>query len=140
MPAINWSFLCDYAFADEKGRASIIRTFTFIRAPRLPFRYPQLFLALEFMAQRGESFSIGAVVTSPSGKQIAKVELNRKSQGEVNGQVEKGFLPLGFYNMHFEEAGEHHVEIFVNGSSVHYMPLMIMEEKKPSGGESPSRN
>ena len=40
MVAINWSFLCDYAFVDEKGRASIIRTFTFIHAPRLPIRYP----------------------------------------------------------------------------------------------------
>ena len=97
MPAINWTFLCDYAFVDRAGRASIIRTFTFIRAPKLPFRYPQLFLALEYMADRSESFMLGAVITAPSGKQIAKVQLNRKSKTSEKGRVEKGFLPLGFY-------------------------------------------
>ena len=125
MPAINWTFLCDYAFVDSAGRASIIRTFTFIRAPRLPFRYPQLFLALEFMADLSEAFTLGAAITSPSGKQIAKVQLKRKAQSNETGRVEKGFLPLGFYNCRFEEAGEHHVEIFINERSVHFLPLMI---------------
>lgn len=125
MPAINWTFLCDYAFVDAAGRASIIRTFTFIRAPKLPFRYPQLFLALEFMADLSEAFTLGAAITSPSGKQIAKVQLKRKAQTNEKGRVEKGFLPLGFYNCRFEEAGEHHVEIFINNRSVHFIPLMI---------------
>lgn len=133
MPAINWSFICDYAFVDEKGRASIIKTFSHIRAPKLPFRYPQLFLALEFMAERGESFSLGAVITSPSGHQLAKMEINRKSQGAQQGAIEKGFLPIGFYNLQFSEAGEHHIEIFVNGSSVHFMPLMILGSGKIPG-------
>ena len=133
MPAINWSFICDYAFVDDKGRASIIKTFSYIRAPALPFRYPQLFLALEFMAQKGESFSLGAVITAPSGKQLAKVDINRKSKEAPSDNVEKGFFPIGFYSLQFEEAGEHHIEIFVNGSSVHYMPLMIL-----SGAEIPT--
>ena len=131
MPGINWSFLCDYAFADEKGRASIIRTFSHIHAPRLPIRYPQLFLALEFIAQKGEDFSIGAVIIAPSGKQVARAELNRKGKGENSGGTEKGFLPLGFYHLLFEEEGEHHVEIFINGSSVHYMPLMVRAVQTP---------
>ncbi len=133
MPAINWTFLCDYAFADSAGRASIIRTFTFIRAPKLPFRYPQLFLALEYMADRSETFTLGAAITAPSGKQIAKVQLKRKAKTSEKGRVEKGFLPLGFYNCHFEEAGEHHVEIFINEHSVHYLPLVIhvKEAKSP---------
>ncbi len=133
MPAINWCFICDYAFVDDKGRASIIKTFSYIRAPRLPFRYPQLFLALEFMAERGESFSLGAVITSPSGKQLAKMELNRKAkEAQQGGKVEKGFLPIGFYSLQFEEVGEHHIEIFVNGNSVHFLPLRIIggKEKK----------
>ncbi len=133
MPAINWTFLCDYAFADSAGRASIIRTFTFIRAPKLPFRYPQLFLALEYMADRSETFTLGAVITAPSGKQIARVQLKRKAKTSEKGRVEKGFLPLGFYNCKFEEAGEHHVEILINDRSVHYLPLMIhVKESKPS--------
>ena len=125
MPAINWTFLCDYAFVDSAGRASIIRTFTFIRAPKLPFRYPQLFLALEYMADRSETFTLGAVITAPSGKQITKMQLIRKAKSSEKGLVEKGFLPLGFYNCQFEEAGEHHVEILINNHSIHYLPLMI---------------
>ena len=131
MPAINWTFLCDYAFVDGAGRASILRTFTFIRAPKLPFRYPQLFLALEYMADISESFTLGAIISSPSGKQIAKVRLNRKAKSNEKGRVEKGFLPLGFYNCRFEEAGEHHVEIFINEQSVHFIPMMIHMKEAP---------
>jgi hypothetical protein len=125
MPAINWTFLCDYAFVDSNGRASIIRTFTFIRGPRLPFRYPQMFLALEVMADASESFSIGAAITAPSGKQIARVGLKKKAREKEKGRVEKQVLPLGFYNCQFEETGEHHVEIFINERAVHFLPLMI---------------
>ena len=129
MPAINWCFICDYAFVDEKGRASIIKTFSYIRAPMLPFRYPQLFLALEFMAQKGESFSLGAVITAPSGKQLAKVDITRKAKEAQSEAVEKGFFPIGFYSLQFEERGEHHIEILVNGNSVHFLPLMIIDGK-----------
>ena len=132
MPAINWTFLCDYAFVDSAERASIIRTFTFIRAPKLPFRYPQLFLALEYMADLSETFTLGAAITAPSGKQIAKVQLKRKAETSEKGRVGKGFLPLGFYNCHFEESGEHHVEVFINDRSVHYLPLMIHIKKAKS--------
>ncbi|MDP2966251.1 MAG: hypothetical protein Q8N39_09490 [Pelolinea sp.] len=129
MVAINWSFLCDYAFVDEKGRASIIRTFTFIHASRLPIRYPQLYLALEILSGKGETFSLGAVITSPSGKTIAKMEINHKGNGEIEGAVEKSILPIGFYNLQFTEPGEHHIEILVNGTSVHYLPLMILRNE-----------
>ena len=132
MPAINWTFLCDYAFADSAGRASIIRTFTFIRAPKLPFRYPQFFLALEYMADRSETFTLGASITAPSGKQVAKMQLIRKAKASEKGRVEKGFLPLGFYNCQFEEPGEHHVEILINDRSIHYLPLMIQVKKAKS--------
>jgi len=125
MPAINWTFLCDYAFVDANGRASIIHTFTFIRGPRLPFRYPQMFLALEYMADMGETFTIGAAITAPSGKQVAKVALKKNAHKEQEGRMQKGVLPLGFYNVRFEEKGEHHVEIFINERAVHFLPLMI---------------
>ena len=130
MVAINWSFLCDYAFVDEKGRASIIRTFTFIHAQRLPIRYPQLYLALEILSGKGEPFSLGALITSPSGKTIAKIEINHKGNGEVEGAIEKSIIPIGFFNLQFTEPGEHHIEILVNGTSVHYLPLMIISEQK----------
>ena len=130
MPAINWTFLCDYAYVDPNGRASIIRTFTFIRGPKLPFRYPQMFLALEYMADMSESFTIGAAITAPSGKQVARVQLKKKPQSEQKGRVQKGVLPLGFYNIKFEEIGEHHVEIFINDRAVHFLPLMIHVRNK----------
>jgi len=135
MPVINWTFLCDYAYADAAGRASIIRTFTYIRAPRLPFRYPQFFLALEYLADRQESFQLGAAVTAPSGKQIAALSLSKKARSGPKGRTEKGFLPMGFYNCVFEEAGEHHVEILIDGHSVHYLPLMIVI--KPGKKQTP---
>lgn len=129
MVAINWSFLCDFAFVDEKGRASIIRTFTFINAMHLPFRYPQLYLALEILSGKGESFSLGAMITSPSGRNIAKINIDHKGSGIAEGEAEKSILPIGFFNLQFSEPGEHHIEILVNGTSVHYLPLMITSEE-----------
>jgi len=130
MVAINWSFLCDYAFVDEKGRASIIRTFTFIHAQQLPIRYPQLYLALEILSGKREQFSLGAVITSPSGKTIAKIEITHQGNGEVEGAAEKSILPIGFFNLQFSEPGEHHIEILVNGTSVHYLPLLVITGQK----------
>jgi hypothetical protein len=84
------------------------------------------------MADRSESFTLGAIITAPSGKQVAKVQLTRKAKSSEKGRVEKGFLPLGFYNCKFEEAGEHHVEILINNNSVHYIPLTIQVRKPHS--------
>jgi len=137
MPAINWTFLCDYAYVDRSGRASIIRTFTFIRGPRLPFRYPQMFLALEYMADRSEAFTIGASITAPSGTQVAKVQLKKKPRGSKKGRIQKGVLPLGFYNVQFKEEGEHHVEIFINDRAVHFLPLMIHVRKPDAAKQKP---
>ena len=139
MVAITWSFLCDYAYADEKGRASIIRTFTFIHARQLPIRYPQLYLALEISCGKGEPFSLGALISSPSGKPIAKVEVKHNGAGGAGGALEKSFLPIGFFNLQFTEAGEHHIEILVNGTSVHFLPLMVITDQKgqPETGGCP---
>lgn len=132
MVAINWVFLCDYAYADGLGRASIIRTFSHIRAPQLPFRYPQLFVALEYMADRSEDFTIGAVLSTPSGKIMAKAELKRKGNPEEKGKAQKTFLPLGFYNLLFKESGQYALEILINQNSVHYMPLNVLVPQAPA--------
>ena len=68
------------------------------------------------------------MITSPSGKTIAKIEINHKGNGEIEGAVEKIILPIGFFNLQFTEPGEHHIEILVNGTSVHFLPLMIISE------------
>jgi len=81
------------------------------------------------MADLSETFTLGAAITAPSGKQIAKVQLKREAKTSEKGRVGKGFLPLGFYNCQFEEPGEHHVEILINDRSVHYLPLMIHGKK-----------
>lgn len=132
MPAINWSFICDYAFVDEKGRASIIRTFSFIHAHHLPIRYPQLYLVLEVLSAKEETFTLGAAINSPSGETIAKIEINHKGNNQISTATEKIVLPIAFYSLQFSEPGEHHIEIFVNGTSVHFMPLMVLV-----GGEFP---
>jgi hypothetical protein len=134
MPAINWSFICDYAFVDEKGRASIIRTFSFIHAHHLPIRYPQLFLVLEILSARAETFTLGALINSPSGETIARVEIKHAGSDQGGSATEKIVLPIAFYNLQFSETGEHHIEIFINESSIHFMPLMI----QVGGGSSQS--
>lgn len=138
MPVINWSFLCDYAFVDEKGRASIIRTFSSIRAGKLPFMYPQMFLALEVLSVPGESFSLGAQVSAPSGKTAAKVTIHHKGRAAAGAPSDRVILPIGFSNLRFEEAGEYHVEILVNELSVHFMPLII-EVPPAATGQRPAR-
>jgi len=92
---------------------------------------------MEYMADMSESFTIGAAISAPSGKQVAKVQLKKKPQGDQIGRVQKGVLPLGFYNVRFEEEGEHHVEIFINDRAVHFLPLMIHVREQENPTDSP---
>jgi hypothetical protein len=120
MPTINWVFLCDYAFVDVAGKASIIGTFENMNFHRLPSKWAQFYVALKLMADPNDQFNLGVVVSSPSGDEIKRIDApNIRTGGK------KAILTFGFYNTEFTETGEHHIELLLDDTSIHVMPFTI---------------
>lgn len=127
MPAINWAFICDYAYVDPGGKPSIIGMFENIRAAQLPSRHPQIFLVMQVVVQSGENVKIGAIISSPSGKEIAKISPPPFNAPAGNSSEAKKFvLVLSFYHIEFTETGEHHVEIFIGEHCIHSIPFNVI--------------
>lgn len=135
MPVIKWAFLCDYASVDQAGKAYIIGTFDSITAASLPQRWPQLYVALEMQTGGEEQFELSAQITSPSGEEASK-RINIPFRSTVN-QPRKGFVSFAFFNTEFTEEGEYHIELFLDGTSIHFIPLII---RLKAGGNPPPNN
>ncbi len=130
MPVIKWAFLCDYASVDPAGKAYIIGTFDHINFSRLPQRWPQLYVALEMQTGGEEQFELSAQITSPSGEEASRrINIPFKSPAS---QPRKGFVAFAFFNTLFTEAGEYHIELFLDGTCIHFIPLQVRLKPKQS--------
>jgi len=130
MPTIDWVFLCDYAFVDASGKASIIGTFENIFTVSLPAHHPQLYIALGMKFNPGDNFELSSKLSSPSGKEIAKINPQRIVIPTNAPNIGKGMIAFGFYGIRFSETGEHHIEIFVDSNSIHVIPLNVIIQQK----------
>ena len=124
MPTIDWAFLCDYAFVDAAGKASIIGTFDNINAVNLPMKHPQLFIALGMKFSQGDDFVLSSKISSPTGLEIAKTDPQRITV-PTNAPSAKAVITLAYYGTQFSETGEYHIEIFIDNNSVHFIPVEI---------------
>lgn len=125
MPTIDWAFLCDYAFVDASGKSSIIGIFENINARSLPTTHSQMYIALGMKLNPGDNFEVSSKITSPTGKEIAQVNPQRITIPANAPGVGKGVVAFGFYGTKFSETGEHHIEIFLDGNSIHFIPVNI---------------
>ena len=126
MPTIDWAFLCDYAFVDAAGKASIIGTFENIFAGTLPIKHPQLYVALGMKLTPGDNFELSSKISSPTGREVSKVNTMKVVIPANAPGAGKGVVTLGYYSVEFTETGEYHVEIFIDGNSVHLIPLNVI--------------
>jgi len=125
VPTIDWVFLCDYAFVDTSGKASIIGIFENITTLSLPVNHPQLYVALGMKLSPGDNFELSAKLSSPSGREITKINPQRVAIPANALGVGKGVVSFGFYGIHISETGEHHIEIFIDGNSIHVIPINV---------------
>jgi len=138
MPIIKWAFLCDYASVDPAGKAYIIGTFDHINFAKLPQRWPQLYVALEMQTGGEEQFELSAQITSPTGEETSK-RINIPFRSTVN-QPRKGFVSFAFFNTEFVEEGEYHIELFLDGTSIHFIPLIIRLKSISNSSNPPLAN
>ena len=140
MPAINWAFLCDYASIDASGKAYIIGTFEYIRVPSLPRRWPQIYVAMEIQTGSSETFELSAVICSPSGKEISKKIIIPFKSTDFGNKVKKGFATFTFFNTNFTEEGEHHIQLYLNDTFIHNIPLTIRVRPKLNKPPAPPQS
>lgn len=125
MPTIDWAFLCDYAFVDASGKASIIGVFENVNAAGLPANYAQMYIALGMKIAPGENFDVSAKISSPTGRELSKINPQKIIIPTNAPGVGKAVVCFGFYRIQFTETGEHHIEVFIDGNSVHLISLNI---------------
>jgi hypothetical protein len=130
MPVIKWAFLCDYASVDSAGKAYIIGTFEYVNLSKLPQRWPQLYVALEMQTSGNEEFELSAQITSPSGEAASK-RINIPFKSPVS-HPRKGFVTFAFFNTTFSEEGEYHIELFLDGTCIHFIPLTVHLKSRDS--------
>jgi len=130
MASINWVFLCDYAFVDAAGKASIIGMWEHINARQLPLVWPQMYIVMNILPDPTAETNIGVILSSPAGQEIAKIEgAKLKNPPTPSGILNRAVLTFGFFNTIFKEAGVHHIEIFINGVSIHSITFTILVPK-----------
>ncbi len=131
MASINWIFLCDYAYVDAAGKASIIGMWEHINARQLPITWPQMYVVMNLIPDPTAETTIGVILSSPSGQEIAKIEgAKLKNPASPAGVLNRAVLTFGFFNTIFKEEGVHHIEIFINGISIHSLAFTILIPKK----------
>ena len=126
MAQIQWAYLCDYAFVDRSGKASIIGMFENINTRQLPIKHNQFFLILSAVLERSEKTRIGVILSSPSGKEMHRVMPGEISLPKNAPETNKMYIAFGFYTIEFTEAGEHKLEIYVGDTCVHSIPFNII--------------
>jgi hypothetical protein len=122
MPAIRWAFLCDYAFVDAAGKASIIGMFENISARQIPAVHPQFYVMLELIASPNEEFRLGASINSPTGTSFGRQEERTIKASPEGGRI---YTSFGFFAVKFQELGTFIIEILIDGTSVHTIPIQI---------------
>lgn len=130
MPAINWAFLCDYASLDASGKAYIIGIFEHIHVPSLPRRWPQLYVAMEIQTASKEDFKLSAMIGAPSGKAASKKIVIPFNSQKFGGRARKGFVSFAFFNTVFAEEGEYHIQLFLDDTLIHHLPLTVRLRKR----------
>ncbi len=125
MPAINWAFLCDYASLDAAGKAYIIGIFEHIYVPKLPRRWPQLYVAMEIQTGGKEDFKLSAMISAPSGKAASKKVVIPFDSKRFGSRTRKGFVSFAFFNTVFDEEGEYHIQLYLNDTFIHHLPLTV---------------
>ena len=140
MPAINWAFLCDYASVDAAGKAYIIGIFEYVNLRSLPHRWPQIYVAMEMQTAGNESFELSAQITSPSGNETSKKIVIPFDSRKYGSKARKGIVTFAFLNTEFKEEGEYHIELFLNNTLIHFIPLTVRLRQPKKDLPAPTSN
>lgn len=123
MASINWALLCEYAFYVERNKVSLIGVFSAVRSRTLPYDIPQLFVVVSTaVAHEDGELYISATISAPSGTFLRESAVDHVFV-ESGKWVDAHKSVFGFYGVRFEEPGDYHIEVFINGHSVY--PILL---------------
>ena len=124
MPIIEWAFVCDSAYVDASGKASIIGAFENITADTLPFSHPQMSIAVGLKLALNEEVEVNTVIITAHGKEIARTTPQKVTRADAQG-ASTLMVIFAYYGTTFSEIGQHHIEILLDGNTARFIPLII---------------
>jgi hypothetical protein len=124
MPIIEWAFVCDSAFVDASGKASIIGAFENLTAHALPFSHPQMSIAVGLKLALEEEVEVNTVIITAHGKEIARTNPKRLTRADTEG-ASTLIVIFTYHGTTFSEIGQHHIEILLDGNTARFIPLII---------------
>ncbi len=132
MASINWIFLCDYAYVDAVGKASIIGIWERINVKQLPVAWPQMYVVMDFLPDPVSEMAVGIIISAPSGQEIAKTQAAKiKIPTSAARIANHAVLTFGFFNTNFKETGIYHIEVLLNEVSIHTISFTVLTPKTP---------
>ena len=121
--SINWIHLCDYAFY-KNGKPSLIGVFKEVYVPFLPFDPFPVYAVIDMTVDAvGIETRVSVLLGTGNGETLS-VQDGEPFIPERSPHHYAGIF--GFTDFTFEEAGDYHLEIFVNGQSVHVVPFPVI--------------
>lgn len=138
MAEIIWVHLCDYAFSDRSGKSSIIGEFDRIYSAKFPVKFAQMFIVLKIRLRQAERFTLETVIRAPDGHTIASSTVPEERMMPNPGS-QNAVFNFGFYMLIFPEPGEYAVDIRVNATTVHVLPLRVETVPQPISALPPGR-
>lgn len=122
IPDLQSSVLCDDIRQERNNKFILIGLFDAIVAPRLPVRYPRLFMLTRWCSGQGEFVQVTRILKPDQGQSVAEgkqipVRLANPESIATNVEV--------FLNVSFEEAGTYWVEILLDGDLKVRYPLRV---------------
>jgi hypothetical protein len=126
MAECDWLLLCDYAFPDIRGKLCIIGVFDAIYAPKLPAKHERSVVAFNIIGEPGEKVPIRLEIVGPSGKSIAKAQLETTLPDAGGAQVH-----IQLSGLVLKEFGRHAILLDIGGGAPKEAWFTLLEQQPP---------
>jgi hypothetical protein len=125
-PDLQFSIVCDNIRREDNGKMMFIGIFEVIGAKKFPAKHHELFIANRWIKGAGTFKEKTRIVNLKDNKPIfetKEVDFELKNIEAAHTVISK------FINIVFPEPGKYQVEVLLNGETIRYYPIVLVQGK-----------
>ena len=126
-PDLQFSIVCDSIRREDNGKMMFIGIFEVIGAKKFPAKHHELFIANKWIKGTGAFKEKTRIMNLKDNKIIfetKEVNFELKNLEAAHTVISK------FVNVVFPEPGKYQVEVLLNGETVRYYPIILVENRR----------